>query len=101
MLRRDAFRRVCESSAAAKVIDMQSSAAGLKIILSAVEPELADAWQRFCGDLPFVILHRGSILELSCDAVVSPANSFGFMDGGIDMLYSRHFGWQVQERLQK
>lgn len=26
---------------------------------------------------------------------VSPANSFGFMDGGIDMAYSLHFGWQM------
>lgn len=26
---------------------------------------------------------------------VSPANSFGFMDGGIDMAYSLHFGWQL------
>ena len=23
------------------------------------------------------------------------------MDGGIDLLYSRHFGWHVQERLQR
>jgi O-acetyl-ADP-ribose deacetylase (regulator of RNase III) len=72
----------------------------MKIILSAVEPELADAWQRFCGDFDFVEVQRGSILKLSCDAVVSPANSFGFMDGGVDMLYSQHFGWKVQERLQ-
>lgn len=73
----------------------------MKIILSAVEPELADAWERFCGEFDFVDVHRGSILQLSCDAVVSPANSFGFMDGGVDMLYSQHFGWHVQERLQK
>src|ERR1044072_6679727 len=73
----------------------------MKIILSAVESELADAWQRFCGDFDFVEVQPGSILQLSCDAVVSPANSFGFMDGGVDMLYSRHFGWKVQERLQK
>lgn len=26
---------------------------------------------------------------------VSPANSFGFMDGGIDMVYSLHFGWDL------
>jgi O-acetyl-ADP-ribose deacetylase (regulator of RNase III) len=65
-----------------------------------VEPELAEAWERFCGDLKFVEVHRGSILQLSCDAVVSPANSFGVMDGGVDMLYSQHFGWHVQERLQ-
>jgi O-acetyl-ADP-ribose deacetylase (regulator of RNase III) len=73
----------------------------MKLILSAVEPELADAWARFCGEFEFVEIHHGSILQLSCDAVVSPANSFGFMDGGVDMLYSQHFGWHVQERLQR
>ena len=30
---------------------------------------------------------------------VSPANSFGFMDGGIDMAYSVHFGWQMYVRI--
>lgn len=73
----------------------------MKIILSAVETGLYNAWQRFCGDFEFIEIHRGSILDLSCDAVVSPANSFGFMDGGIDLLYSGFFGWQVQEKLQK
>ena len=73
----------------------------MKIILAAVETELCNAWQQFCGDFDFVEIHRGSILDLSCDAVVSPANSFGFMDGGIDMVYSSFFGWHVQERLQK
>lgn len=73
----------------------------MKIILAAVEEELADAWERFCGDLDFVSVHRGSILEVACDAVVSPANSFGFMDGGIDRIYSLYFGWQIQEKLQK
>jgi len=72
----------------------------LKIVLASVEPELAEAWERFCGDLEGVSAHRGSILDVHCDAVVSPANSFGFMDGGIDHLYSRHFGWHVQHRLQ-
>ena len=72
----------------------------LTITLAAVEDDLADAWERHCGDLPGVTIHRGSILDLSVDAVVSPANSFGFMDGGIDHLYSHHFGWEVQDRLQ-
>src|SRR5262245_25769710 len=73
----------------------------LKIVLAAVEDDLAAAWQRHCGDLPDVAIHRGSILDLSVDAVVSPANSFGFMDGGIDHRYSHHFGWEVQDRLQE
>lgn len=74
---------------------------GVRIVLAAVENDLADAWERHCGDLPDVSIHRGSILDLSVDAVVSPANSFGFMDGGIDNLYSDRFGWEVQERLQR
>jgi O-acetyl-ADP-ribose deacetylase (regulator of RNase III) len=73
----------------------------MQIILAAVEPPLVDAWQRFCDDIDGVTIHRGSILDLACDAVVSPANSFGFMDGGIDLLYSRFFGWQVQDQLQQ
>ncbi len=73
----------------------------MKIILTGVEPELVEAWQRFCGDLEDVTVYHGSIFDVHCDAVVSPANSFGFMDGGIDLLYSRRFGWQVQERLQE
>jgi O-acetyl-ADP-ribose deacetylase (regulator of RNase III) len=72
----------------------------MKIYLTAVERELSNAWRRFCSDLDFVEIYEGSIFDVPCDAVVSPANSFGFMDGGIDHLYSRRFGWEVQERLQ-
>lgn len=72
----------------------------MRIILAAVEEELYYAWKTFCGELPNVEIYHGSILDLSVDAIVSPANSYGFMDGGIDLLYSRKFGWQVQERLQ-
>jgi O-acetyl-ADP-ribose deacetylase (regulator of RNase III) len=72
----------------------------LNIVLAAVESDLADAWQQVCGDLSNVRVHRGSILDVPCEAVVSPANSFGFMDGGIDLRYSQYFGWHVQDRLQ-
>ncbi len=73
----------------------------MNIILTAVDKSLADAWRHFCGDLENVTIHLGSIFDVSCDAVISPANSFGFMDGGIDLLYNSRFGWHVQERLQK
>lgn len=73
----------------------------MKIILAAVDQPLANAWQDHCGDLDFVTVHRGSILDVDCDAVVSPANSFGFMDGGIDALYTQHFGLSVENRLQQ
>lgn len=71
----------------------------MEYILTAVDPDLKAAWHRFCADLPNVRLHAGSILDVECDAVVAPANSFGFMDGGIDALYVRHFGSQLQCRV--
>lgn len=49
-------------------------------------------------------------LELQCDdifanddweAVVSPANSFGFMNGGIDLVYVNKFGQQLEDRVRK
>jgi O-acetyl-ADP-ribose deacetylase (regulator of RNase III) len=71
------------------------------VILTAIDEGLAAAWQRFCGDLDFVRVHHGSILDLSCDAIVSPANSFGFMDGGIDALYMSYFGPEIQGKVQE
>jgi O-acetyl-ADP-ribose deacetylase (regulator of RNase III) len=73
----------------------------VNITLAAIDLELADAFQKRCGRLPNVAIHCGSILDLEVDAVVSPANSFGFMDGGIDFLYSEHFGWRLQAVLQQ
>jgi O-acetyl-ADP-ribose deacetylase (regulator of RNase III) len=73
----------------------------MKLILTAIDEPLARAWINSCGDLDFVQVHQGPIFDVACDAVVSPANSFGFMDGGIDLPYSKYFGWQVQQRLQE
>lgn len=73
----------------------------MRIVLADVSTAMCDAFETHCGDLPEVEIHRGSILDCDTDALVSPANSFGFMNGGIDALYTKHFGPQVQRRLQK
>jgi O-acetyl-ADP-ribose deacetylase (regulator of RNase III) len=73
----------------------------MKLILTAIEEPLAEAWAKFCGDLDFVTVHHGSILDIECDAIVSPANSFGFMDGGIDALYMHHFGAEIEARVRR
>src|SRR4051812_42998244 len=73
----------------------------MKIILTAIDPGLVAAWSKLCGDLGGVEVHRGSILDVQCDAVVSPANSFGFRDGGIDALYFEVFGAQIEERVRR
>lgn len=73
----------------------------MKLVLTAVEKPLADAWQKFCGDLNFVTVYQGSILDVECDAIVSPANSLGFMDGGIDAIYLSHFDYDIQTRVRR
>jgi hypothetical protein len=59
----------------------------MKIVLAATEHRLADAWEAAFAGVADVSVHRGSVFDVACDAVVSPANSFGIMDSGIDALY--------------
>jgi O-acetyl-ADP-ribose deacetylase (regulator of RNase III) len=72
-----------------------------RLILSAPDEVLASAWERFCGDVAIVEVLQASILDADVDAIVSPANSFGFMDGGIDALYLDHFGREVMGDLRR
>jgi O-acetyl-ADP-ribose deacetylase (regulator of RNase III) len=70
------------------------------IVLAAPESFLLDAWQKWCSSLADVEIFCGSVFDAVSDAVVSPANSFGFMDGGIDAQYLARFGERVQDRLR-
>jgi len=56
----------------------------LRISLGDRNPEVAAALAGAFGNVPEVEVVAGNLLELSCDAIVSPANSFGDMGGGID-----------------
>ena len=73
----------------------------MHIVLTALQSSLTKAWSDLCGDLNFVEVHQGSILDVKSDAVVSPANSFGFMDGGINGIYMEHFGSEIQLKVRR
>jgi O-acetyl-ADP-ribose deacetylase (regulator of RNase III) len=73
----------------------------MRILLCALDPAMAQAWSSHFGSQPNVQIHEGDILSQQADAILSPANSFGFMDGGIDLAYSHFFGWELQDRLQE
>jgi O-acetyl-ADP-ribose deacetylase (regulator of RNase III) len=73
----------------------------MHLILCAVKSSLAEAWTQFCGNIDFVTVHHGSILDVECDVVVSPANSYGFMDGGIDAVYMDYFGSNIQLKVRR
>jgi O-acetyl-ADP-ribose deacetylase (regulator of RNase III) len=73
----------------------------MQIVLASVDDDLVRAWESTCGSIENVTIHHGSIFDVKCDAIVSPANSFGFMDNGLDLEISNFFGVHVQERLHK
>jgi O-acetyl-ADP-ribose deacetylase (regulator of RNase III) len=73
----------------------------IKIILTAITPELIDAWNEFFEAEEEVSIIKADITKIECDAIVSPANSFGFMDGGLDYELSERFGWDLEKRLQQ
>lgn len=61
---------------------------------------LGNTWTTEFGQYRDVEIIEGDVCEVECDAVVSPANSFGFMDGGLDLALSERFGWDLEKRLQ-
>jgi O-acetyl-ADP-ribose deacetylase (regulator of RNase III) len=73
----------------------------LKIHLRDLNPSVCYAWQVAFAGVQDVDIAQEDIFSMRADAVVSPANSFGFMDGGIDLVYVRRFGWQIQNKLQE
>lgn len=62
---------------------------------------MCEAWEKEFGSEPNVNIHQGDFFDLPTDCVVSPANSFGFMDGGLDMVISQKLGWGVMTNLQE
>src|ERR1700748_2272738 len=72
----------------------------MKYILIDSNPKLVDAWREFFLKEEHVSILEGDITSLSIDAIVSPANSFGFMDGSLDHAISERLGWHLEKELQ-
>lgn len=73
----------------------------MKLFLVDLNPDLVGAWDKIFNGAREVTALCGDILALAENTIVSPANSYGFMDGGIDMAYTDHFGLRPQTEIQK
>lgn len=73
----------------------------MQIILTDLSQKMTGAWTEFFKEEEDVIIIEGDITNTTCDAIVSPANSFGFMDGGLDYALSERFGWDLERKLQQ
>ena len=61
---------------------------------------LVNAWAEAFAQFPEVTVQQGDLLAVAEHCVVSPANSYGFMDGGIDAAYRAFFGAQIERSVQ-
>ena len=64
-------------------------------------PSLVAAWSEAFEAFPFVSCSQADIFSIHADAMVSPANSFGIMDGGLDLAIRDTLGFAVQDAAQR
>lgn len=71
----------------------------MNLILADLNEDLCNAWRKHFDDT--VCIHHGPFEDVKdYDCIVSPANSYGYMTGGIDLAIARRFP-EVQNRVQE
>jgi O-acetyl-ADP-ribose deacetylase (regulator of RNase III) len=86
---------------------MEKSVMSITVFLRDSNKKVTDAWSKEFNGYKDVKVSCGDIFDINafspvgCDAIISPANSFGFMDGGIDLIYSEFFGRGLEKKLQE
>lgn len=73
----------------------------MKLYLVDDNADLVSEWERVFSEFPEVEIVCDNMLNVAECAIVSPANSFGYMDGGIDLAYSNYFGWDLEKKVKK
>ena len=77
----------------------------LKIYLLDRNPEMTKCWEEYFGDMPNLEIVCSDFAEFmshnKVQCVVSPANSYGLMDGGYDLAITNWFGDKLQKKVQQ
>ncbi|MBZ0119346.1 MAG: macro domain-containing protein [Sandaracinaceae bacterium] len=73
----------------------------IKVVLVDVNPKMVAAWRETFEDNPEVEIAHGSMLDQSVSAWVSPTNSAGRMDGGLDAVIKGYLGGTIEHAVQK
>lgn len=69
--------------------------------LIGINEKLTQAWENVFKDIENVNIIKDSIFNQPSDVIVSPANSFGYMNGGIDFSISKNLGWHIEKLVQQ
>lgn len=79
----------------------------MKIILFDLDTKMIEYWEKDFLDKDNICILNEEFSKVmkdygrDIDMVVSAANSFGIMDGGLDLAYRNYFGIELQEEVQK
>lgn len=73
----------------------------LRVVLRDINTRVVQEWRAAFADTPEVEIAKGSIIDQHVDAWVSPTNSHGLMNGGVDAVIKRHLGAGIQLRVQR
>ncbi|GGP45115.1 hypothetical protein GCM10010214_17570 [Streptomyces abikoensis] len=82
-------------------MSMDRTQSPLKVVLTDINASVVEAWRAAFADTPGIEIRKGSILDEKADAWVTPTNSRGRMDGGVDAAIKRYLGAGIQLRVQR
>ena len=78
----------------------------MKIYLLDINKNMTDAWKKYFSDIEDIEIVNEDFAAFmdkhpNIEAVVSPDNSFGLMDGGYDKAITNYFGEELMKDVQK
>lgn len=90
------------SSVSARSAQPHVVSRGLRVRLHLVDinPKVVEAWRTHFAAFPEVRVLHGDLLQVARHVAIAPANSQGFMDGGIDRAYADFFGPRLAGRVR-
>lgn len=73
----------------------------VKVVLVDINPKMIAAWRDTFEENPEVTIAHGSMIDQQVDTWVSPTNSGGRMDGGLDAVIKSFLGPGIESAVQK
>lgn len=73
----------------------------MRVLLVDLKPSLTEAWKVEFESYDEVTVHCTDYFTYPTDAMVSPANSFGFMDGGLDLPIRTKLGIDIEAKVKQ
>ncbi|MBI1853671.1 MAG: macro domain-containing protein [Planctomycetes bacterium] len=71
-----------------------------RIVLFDKSADVVKYWNEFFEDHPAVARTQGDIFTADSDAIVTPTNSFGFMESGLDYQMTKFFGREIEDKVR-